>query len=263
MAFPLHSWEALLLQKETCAETQARWQEACNSFQRLDHHQSFNQESFTEVSKQGYRCEVPCRLLSEQSLKDEFQMDFKDIEGHASVETVQDEYNMPKKGVMLRDGEPRYYLFQETTTVLAEEHNSVMLRSSQGRDIASWFRGEMEKAQPLGRHKGKWQMASSLKELSERIRSQKALKEEMQALASTQQQADTPKKDEEEIKSDASSEIEYAFSGQQLKNPQMTVSPRRAKLAKVVAKLRPRTKERRVRRLQLRRRRFLRCPRVA
>ena len=158
---------------------------------------------------------MQCRLIQDEELKEKFNVEMRELESKnlISIDVVKDANQQVAKGVLVADGEPKYFLYADFHTKYAEHHAcpSGQLRAEQGREVMQWYRGELQKMNPLGRFKGKMQTQQMLEEACKQVVTDRVVASEraalQQAAAAVTESAASQAAPEES--SDAGSDILY------------------------------------------------------
>ena len=110
-----------------------------------------NEERFMEGTYTGYRLEKSYHFLAEDEVETRFKVKAKDLAKKLPLETLVDESGDKISGFILGDGSMRKVtFFADTFTTYSETLFTPerQLRSSQGQEIATWYRGGLKKTLP-------------------------------------------------------------------------------------------------------------------
>ena len=172
----------------------------------------FNLENFSSVSKQGYRSERPFEVIYEDEFEKEHGLKFRDVSGLIPVESVQDERGIARPAIMMARGPAVLYLFNEVSTSHDEyiHHSSSQLRPESGKEIAQWFRNDLNKVAPRGAVKGKALEQEDIRSAVAKVLEERAAARARENLQD-QSSAEAKAVDEQhEKKDDDESSVDYA-----------------------------------------------------
>ena len=188
-----------------------------------------NDEQFMEGTYTGYRLSQSYFFVGEDEVESRFHLKSKDLQKRLPLETLIDASGEPIAGFIFSDNSMRKVeFFCDTFTQFQETifSPSKQLRSQQGQEIASWYRGGLKKALPKAAKSAS--TLDCIDQIRESLDMERKAAEAKAALETQEEQPVPPpeppkgvleQKPLEECES-SDAEVEYAqLQGPQLKQP--------------------------------------------